>query len=226
MKQTNFKLKLYVCLYDTIKCHAFKNCPYRKAFSRITESGQKPSGWKGRKQEAACFKKRRFFQKEIIYLTFNMQLEHTLSHETKEGNKYLVEFSTFKKAAIPVNVSLPIINLSLVQVEMVKQNSPSFLKYLAQYVCDYINTFDVILYYYCDNSEISMRKTRNITPQKYRHELFSTLYDTIHNESIIREIIIIKDDSIGDHYISLITSEKHQSELETLTAEFEDFEDK
>src|SRR5665647_1487520 len=110
-----------------------------------------------------------------------MQLEQTLSHETKEGNKYLVEFSAFHKNVIPSSIHLPIINLSLVQVEMVKQNSPSFLKYLAQYVCDYINTFDVILYYYCDTSDITMRKSRNSTPQKYRHELFSTLYDTIHN---------------------------------------------
>ncbi|MBC8004897.1 MAG: hypothetical protein H7X84_05445 [Verrucomicrobia bacterium] len=155
-----------------------------------------------------------------------MQLEHTLSHETKEGNKYLVEFSAFNQNAIPVNVKLPIINLSLVQVEAVKQNSPTFLKYLAQYVCDYINTFDIILYFYCDTSEIVMRKSRKSTPQKYRHELFSTLYDTIHNESIIREIIVIKDDSVGDHYISLITSEKNRSELEKLTAEFEDYRDK
>ena len=155
-----------------------------------------------------------------------MQLEHTLSHETKEGNKYLVEFSAFNQNAIPVNVKLPIINLSLVQVEAVKQNSPTFLKYLAQYVCDYINSFDVILYFYCDTSEITMRKSRNSTPQKYRHELFSTLYDTIPNESVIREIIAIKDDSVGDHYISLITSEKNRKELEVLTAEFEVFRDK
>lgn len=155
-----------------------------------------------------------------------MQLEHTLSHETKEGNKYLVEFSAFNKNAIPVNVNLPIINLSLVQVEMAKQNSPAFLKYLAQYVCDYINTFDVILYYYCDTTDISMRRTRNATPQKYRHDLFYTLYDTIQNESVIREIIIIKDDSIGHHYISLITSEKNRNELEFLTSEFEAFKDK
>lgn len=155
-----------------------------------------------------------------------MQLEHTLSHETKEGNKYLVEFSAFDKTAIPVSVNLPIINLSLVQVEAVKQNSPSFLKYLAQYVCDYVNTYDVILYYYCDTTDITMRKSRESTPQKYRHELFSTLYDTIHNETIIREIIIIKDDTIGDHYISLITTEKNRKELEALSAEFEDFKDK
>lgn len=155
-----------------------------------------------------------------------MQLEHTLSHETTEGNKYLVEFSAFNQNAIPINVKLPIINLSLVQVEAVKQNSPTFLKYLAQYVCDYINRFDVILYFYCDTSEITMRKSRNSTPQKYRHELFSTLYDTIPNESVIREIIVIKDDSVGDHYISLITSEKNKKELEVLTAEFEDFRDK
>jgi hypothetical protein len=52
------------------------------------------------------------------------------------------------------------------------------------------------------------------------------LIDTIQNESIIREIIIIKDNSVGDHYISLITTEKNRKELETLTSEFEDFKDK
>lgn len=155
-----------------------------------------------------------------------MQLEHTLSHETKEGNKYLVEFSAFDQNAIPTSINLPIINLSLVQVEAVKQNSPVFLKYLAQYVCDYVNTFDVILYYYCDTSEIYRRKSRNASPQQYRHELFNTLYDTIHNELIIREIIIINDDTIGDHYISLITIQKNRKELEALSAEFEDFKDK
>lgn len=155
-----------------------------------------------------------------------MQLEHTLSHETKEGNKYLVEFSAFDKKAIPINVNLPIINLSLVQVEAVKQNSPSFLKYLAQYVCDYVNVYDVILYFYCDTADIIMRESRKSTPQKYRHKLFSTLYDTIHNETIIREIIVIKDDSVGDHYISLITTEKNRKELEALSAAFEDLKDK
>ena len=112
------------------------------------------------------------------------------------------------------------------QVEAVKQNSPAFLKYLAQYVCDYVNTFDVILYYYCDTSEIYRRKSRKSSPQKYRHELFNTLYDTIQNESVIREIIIIKDESVGDHYISLITSEKNRKEMEALSADFEDFKDK
>ena len=86
-----------------------------------------------------------------------MQLEHTLYHETKEGNKYLVEFSAFDQNAIPVSVNLSIINLSLVQVRAVKQNSPSFLKYLAQFVCDFVNRFDVILHYYCDTTDISMR---------------------------------------------------------------------
>lgn len=118
-----------------------------------------------------------------------MQLEHTLSHETKEGNKYLVEFSAFDKNVIPNSINVPIINLSLVQVEIVKQNSPTFLKFLAQYVYDYVNEFDVILYYYCDTSEISRRISRKSTPQKYRHELFNTLYNIIHNESIIRKLL-------------------------------------
>jgi hypothetical protein len=155
-----------------------------------------------------------------------MQLEHTLPHETKEGNKYLIEFSLFKEAAIPVNVGLPIVNLNLIQVEFVKQNGHAFLKYLAQYICDYVNTFDVILYYYCDRSDINMRKNRGVSPQQYRHDLFSMLYATINNETLIREIVVINDPENGDHYISLISSEKNAKELELLRREFDIFSDK
>jgi hypothetical protein len=51
------------------------------------------------------------------------------------------------------------------------------------------------------------------------------LYNTIYNESIIHEIIIIKDDAVGGHYISLITTKKNRKELEALSAVFEDFKD-
>jgi hypothetical protein len=155
-----------------------------------------------------------------------MKLEHTLPYETSEGNKYLIRFSAFNPLVVPIEIKVPVINLELVQVEFVKQNGHAFLKYLAQYICDYINSFDVILYYYCDKSDISMRKNRCSTPQQYRHDLFSKLYATINNETLIRDIIIINDPENGDHYISLITSEKNAKELEILRREFDVFSDK
>jgi len=155
-----------------------------------------------------------------------MQLEQIVAHTTSEGNEYLVQFSSFNPDFLPKSVNLPVINLELVQVKLKKQNSPTFLKFLAQYICDYVNTFDVILYYYCDTSEIYMRKTRAQSPQEYRHELFNRLYNTIQNESIIREVIIIEDINVGKHYISLITSEKFRTELDIVSKEFEYFRDK
>lgn len=155
-----------------------------------------------------------------------MQLEQTIPYETKEGNKYLIQFSAFPLNSIPITVDLPVINLSLVQVEFVRINGRSFLRYLAQYVCDYINSHDVILYYYCDNAEIYRRKSRNCTPQEYRHKLFERLYNTIQNEVIIRENIFIKDEVNGNHYITLITNENNRIQLENLSAEFEFFKEK
>lgn len=145
-----------------------------------------------------------------------MQLEHTLPYETPEGNKYLIEFSSFAADSLPINIKVPVVNLNLVQVGFVKQNSSTFFKYVAQYVCDYINFFDVILYYYCDQSEVYIRKARNLKPQQYRSKLFNHLYNSIENYTLIKHDVFISDPINGDHYFTMITSVKNSDALDEL----------
>lgn len=155
-----------------------------------------------------------------------MTFEQSIAYTTKEGNEYIIRFSEFVREYIPENISVPVVSLDLVLVKYEKQNGRAFMNYLAQYVCDYIINNNVIIYYYCDKSDINMRTSRNKSPQEFRHELFNKLYETIQNDSTIRETLIIPDKMYGDHYISLITTMQNKADLECLSSHFEQFKGK
>lgn len=150
-----------------------------------------------------------------------MQLEQIVPHTTIEGNEYLIKFEIVSPDVLPSIIGIPIINLTLVQVMRVRQNNPKFLNFLAQYISDYLNQFDVILYYYCDHADIEMRKSRSMSAQQYRHLLFNIIYETIPNNSLISLPIIIDDAINGNHYISIISAQKNSAELEKLYGSIE-----
>ena len=152
-----------------------------------------------------------------------MLIEQIIPYETKEGNKYLIEFKAWENDAIPEGVNIPIIDLQLVEVELKVQNGTEFLRtFLPQYICDYVDRFDVILYYYCDSSDIQMRKTRKMSPQEYRNCIFKTMYNTIGNDQILRKPIIIEDDANGPHFMSLVTSIRNEKQMEIASKAIKD----
>lgn len=148
-----------------------------------------------------------------------MNLEQTVPYTTREGNNYLIKFEIFPCSSLPLSIEIPVIILTLVQVDKLEQNGHGFFKYLAQYVCEYLNEFDVILYYYCDHADIEMRKTRCFSPQQYRNEIFWKVYESIPNNPLYRLQIYIADNKYGDHYISLISQMKNQETLDKLKEE-------
>lgn len=152
-----------------------------------------------------------------------MQLEQVVPHTTIEGNEYLIKFEIVDPDVLPnvIGIPIPIINLTLVQVRRVRHNNPKFLNFLAQYISDYLNQFDVILYYYCDHADIEMRKSRSMSPQQYRYQFFNIIYETIPNNSLISLPIIIDDEINGNHYISIISSQKNSAELDKLYGSIE-----
>jgi len=137
-----------------------------------------------------------------------MFLEQVIPSITKEGNEYLIKFSEFKPESLPIRIEIKVIDITLYQVKKVKQNSPELISYLADYFFEYLQKFDVIIYYYCDHVDVEMRKTRSVSPQRYRNDFFNAAYRKISNEALIRKQIIIDDEENGDHYITIITSKK------------------
>ena len=140
-----------------------------------------------------------------------MFIEQVIPYTTKEGNEYLIKFSEFKPESLPIRIGIKVIDITLYQVKKVKQNSPGLISYLANYFFEYLQKFDVIIYYYCDHVNVEMRKTRSVSPQRYRNDFFNAIYQKIPSDALLRKQIIIDDEENGDHYISIITSKKNDT---------------
>lgn len=86
----------------------------------------------------------------------------------------------------------------------------------------------MILYYYCDSSDIYYRNTakrRFTSPQHFRSMFFSALFKKAHTNLLIEEQKI--DDEIhGNHYLAFIYQEKHKKYIQLLVKELEDYQNK
>jgi hypothetical protein len=145
-----------------------------------------------------------------------MQLEQVIPYRSKGGNEYLIKFEKFEDKRLPDDFVIPIIDISLVLITKVKPNDTEILSVLTTCLLDYLNHFDVILYYYSDTKDIIMRGTREMLPQQFRHELFSKLFEKYGNESLIIHPIIITDNVNGDHFISLIAKQIYKNKIEII----------
>ena len=143
-----------------------------------------------------------------------MEIEQVISYETKEGIKFKIRFSLFNTVGIP-DIGIPIVDVVLISHDnSIWQNNPLTLFEIADLIKDYLKLFAVILYYYWDHSEIKMRKNRiQISPQEYRNKIFNILSDRKIDSSLDKRTFHIKDDKYGDHYITVISRSKNQTEL-------------
>ena len=135
------------------------------------------------------------------------------------GNKYLVEFklvSSFDECP------LPIVDISLVSTdERNKMNQLKDLFLIISNVSDYLDGKEVILYYYCDTREIA-RRDKNVSPQEYRSNLFSKLFDYSKRVDLVLRTVKIKDtENNMYHFISLITNFSNLEVIEDLNNKFE-----
>lgn len=139
-----------------------------------------------------------------------MSIEKTVPITTAEGNEYLIEFSLFPEEQH--NSSIPIVDVAIVATKEVKHiNTIKSLFIFTKIIHDYLKEHDVILYYYCDKSEI--KKNRNISPQEYRHILFSTLFEKKKDRNILQKSIKIDDVENGNHFITLISKWEHINDI-------------
>ena len=139
-----------------------------------------------------------------------MSLETIIPFRSKDGNQYLIEFKIFDSG---IDFGIPIIDVSLVLVEAKsKNNLISELFYISNIVDSYLRDNDVVLYFYCDNSEIDRsEKNKHILPQQYRSMLFDRLFKKKMKDHLIKRDIVIGDLNTNDiHCISLISTISHE----------------
>ena len=132
-------------------------------------------------------------------------LEAEIPLTTDEGYQYLIVFKEFQN--IPRDYGLTIINVSIILMDDISpNNSLKTLFKFSHIILEYLENHNVILYYYCDVAPINIRKNRkmNITPQEFRSNLFSKMFEKINSSDYVEKPVIIEDIENGDHYVSLI----------------------
>jgi len=153
-----------------------------------------------------------------------MPFDKIIPFLSSKGNKYLLKFEQFHYKID--NLNIPIIDITLLQEDIDNQtNTFNDLLRIADYVLEYINENNVILYYYCDHKEIKKR-IKNISPQEYRFNLFSALFNRKAESNFIKKSIIISDIENGDHFITIISKIEDSKNLDIITAEIEQLNNK
>ncbi|CAM3414796.1 hypothetical protein [Empedobacter stercoris] len=153
-----------------------------------------------------------------------MSLECEIPFETSEGNKYVLSFSIFNQNNVPI--STQIIDITLVAVSQLGIiNSVKTFSYVINVIAEYLIDKDVILYYYCDTSEIYVRNSRNpVSFQEFRFNLFNALFSKANHPDLFIKNVIIDDENNGNHYISLIYRQNSEDEIEILSSELSKFQ--
>ena len=156
-----------------------------------------------------------------------MDLEVNIPFTTDEGNRYVLEFSLSEDANDFVEIPLVEVAISLKKL-VANTNSTKVFNFIIEKIRDYMAAREVILYYYCDSSDIYYRNTakrRFTSPQHFRSVFFSALFKKAHTNLLIEEQKI--DDEIhGNHYLAFIYDERHKEYVKQLVKELEDYQNK
>ena len=153
-----------------------------------------------------------------------MNLDKEIPFETIEGYQYLVSFREFPTEQNKYKIPLIDISITLMS-NNVENNTLKTLHQFVEIIAEYLKKNNVIIYYYCDTSPIKIRFNRasKFTPQEFRFNLFSKMFnDKKLNDYYLQEIII-KDIEKGNHYISLISNIKNRQKVELVKLEIENF---
>lgn len=156
-----------------------------------------------------------------------MDLEVNIPFTTDEGNRYVLEFSLSEDANDFVEIPVVEVAISL-KKRVANTNSTKVFNFIIEKIRDYMAAREVILYYYCDSSDIYYRnsaKRRFTSPQHFRSVFFSALFKKAHTNLLIEEQKI--DDEIhGNHYLAFIYDERHKEYVKRLVKELEDYQNK
>lgn len=153
-----------------------------------------------------------------------MNLEQVIPLTSREGHRYLIQFSKFQDDIVPEAIEIDIVDVVIVLENDCGINNANTLFQISGIIKEYLDENGVILYCFCDNSEIIRGKNNdNMSPQEYRSLLFSKLFDKRSDVNYLNKPIIINDPENGDHYIHLISKTSNSKQIDLISKELNKF---
>lgn len=155
---------------------------------------------------------------------------------TNEGDKLHIALDCFNYDLLPEDVVQALANVELYDVTLARVSGQGVISFralsrIAEILADFMTeNMNAMLYFYCDNHQTFkyVRERNNITPQAYRSQLFSKMFDryiiNTGNESYINNRIYIKAED--EHFIHLICHKKHKFIAERIENKLYDIADK
>ena len=140
-------------------------------------------------------------------------------------NLYSLRFLEYKPDS---DIIFPVVEVSLALKEQKSNINPlKVFSFVIKKIVEFLSKRDVILYYYADSASIYYRDTnphKIASPQHFRHILFYTLFMRENPDELLIDNSIIFDRKGEQHYISFIYKQKHQSSIDILTKELEEYQ--
>ncbi len=152
----------------------------------------------------------------------------TIPFKSTTGNQYLIGFTEFEN--ISLSLSVPIVNITIERITdyRVSIGLTDLIK-ISRIIKDYLESNNVVLYYYCDNKEIERsKKNLSRSPQEYRNILFDKLFEIgSKNGEFIKDDIVINDQTNNIiHFISLISRSSNNASMTQISNEIALLNDK
>lgn len=150
------------------------------------------------------------------------------------GDEYLVRVDSFDRTMLPNDInemlgSIKILDISLERVSGCNPTNPSVLFDISNFIAGVLNDNpETILYFYCDDIHDVDRRDRSITPQKYRSQLFSKMFDHYTHAHDIDDIINtpLEFKTDRDVYIHFISKREHLKYVDAFKDKILGFADK
>lgn len=153
---------------------------------------------------------------------------------TDEGDEYLLLIDPFEKSILPHDISeminnIDIFDITLERVSGEHATKPDILFEISNFIAGFlIDNENTILYFYCDDMHDVMRRNQSMTPQKFRSNLFSKMFDRYVSSHAMDEFVdvTIEIKSDRDIYIHLIARKSDLSYVNVIKTAITDMASK
>lgn len=133
-------------------------------------------------------------------------------------DEYCITLSPFENSIIPDEIKLLLgknIEIADITLERIKGTKPTRIDVLLKISNIIAEIFEenknLILYFYCDDMHDILRRNKRVTPQKFRSDLFSCMFDKYITSNRLTNITNTPIEIIADRtiYIHLIARDVH-----------------
>ena len=146
-------------------------------------------------------------------------MDISVSINSKLNDEYRIILSPFNLDIIPYEVQellgddIEIVDVTLERVKGINPTDIGILLKISNIIGEILNdNGNLILYFYCDDMHnISRRENRGVSPQKFRSDLFSRMFDKYILSNGITNMINTPIEIKADRhiYINLISRDTH-----------------